>query len=173
MKKSPITMALDYISNVLQGCCILIMAFLIVAVSIQVFARYVLRNPTSWSESMAQIAFIWLTVFGCTVVTRDRSALNVDLLQAHVDGRLYWGLLLICDVISTIVCAFWLYSSVLQISNTWSIYEGGLNIRRGVIYCGIAFSFGMMVVFQIVNALSSLINLIKNEPGPIRGQEEE
>ena len=92
MKKNPFTAALDIVSDILKWCCIVIMAFLIVAVAVQVVARRVLNNPTSWSEPMSQISFIWLTVFGCTVVVRDRNALNVDLLQNHLKGRAYYTL---------------------------------------------------------------------------------
>ena len=44
MKKNPFTAALDIVSDILKWCCIVIMAFLIVAVAVQVVARRVLNN---------------------------------------------------------------------------------------------------------------------------------
>lgn len=173
MKKNPFTAALDIVSDILKWCCIVIMAFLIVAVAVQVVARRVLNNPTSWSEPLSQISFIWLTVFGCTVVVRDRNALNVDLLQNHLKGRAYYALQLLCDLISIAVSAFWMYSSLLQVTNTWAIFEGGLNIRRGVIYIGIAFSFGMMCLFQLSNAAQSIISLVRGDEEPKKKEEGE
>jgi len=163
-KKNPFEAVMDGVSTLLQWCCILIMAFLIVAVAVQVFARRVLNNPTSWSEPMAQIAFIWLTIFGCAVVVRDRAALNVDLVQTHLGGRLHTTLLLVCDLISMVVCAFWLYSSILQVSNTWNIFEGGLKLRRGIIYVGIAFSFGVMVIFELGHVVEDAMKLVRGDP---------
>lgn len=173
MKKNPFTAALDIVSDILKWCCIVIMAFLIVAVAVQVIARRVLNNPTSWSEPLSQISFIWLTVFGCTVVVRDRNALNVDLLQNHLKGRAYYTLQLVCDLISIAVSAFWMYSSLLQVTNTWAIFEGGLKIRRGVIYIGIVFSFGMMCLFQLSNAVQSVISLVRGDKEPKKKEEGE
>ncbi len=62
MKKNPFTAALDIVSDILKWCCIVIMAFLIVAVAVQVIARRVLNNPTSWSEPLSQISFV-----GCNI----------------------------------------------------------------------------------------------------------
>ena len=173
MKKNPFTAALDIVSDILKWCCIVIMAFLIVAVAVQVIARRVLNNPTFWSEPLSQISFIWLTVFGCTVVVRDRNALNVDLLQNHLEGRAYYTLQLVCDLISIAVSAFWMYSSLLQVTNTWAIFEGGLKIRRGVIYIGIVFSFGMMCLFQLSNAVQSVISLVRGDKEPKKKEEGE
>lgn len=147
---------LEWSTKVLQSCCAAIMAFLLLAVVIQVFARYVLGNPTSWSEPMSQIMFIWLTVFGCAVVIRDREALSVDLLQGHLKGASFHLVQAVCDAISIVVCALWLYSSILQVDNTWEIMEGGLPIRRGMIYIGIAIAFGFMLLYEIVNFISAI-----------------
>ena len=154
--QNPIERFLDWSSKLLHACCAVIMAFLLLAVVVQVFARYVLENPTSWSEPMSQITFIWLTVFGCAVVIRDREALSVDLLQGHLKGIPFHLVQAACDAISIVVCALWLYSSILQVENTWGIMEGGLPIRRGMIYIGIAIAFGFMLLYEIVNFISAI-----------------
>lgn len=154
--KHPIDTLLSVSSKALQLCCAVIMGFLLVAVVVQVFARYVLNNPTSWSEAMSQIAFIWLTVFGCAVVVRDREALSVDLLQNHLKGPAFLLVQALCDLICVAVCVYWLGSCILQVGNTWEIMEGGLQIRRGVIYIGISIAFAFMILYEAVNLVSGL-----------------
>lgn len=173
---NPFQRILDGSARILKWCCVVIMTFFIVAVGIQVFARRVLNNPTSWSEALSQIAFIWLTLFGAAVVTRDQANLHVDLVQERLKGIYLILCKALCDVIGMIVTAFWIYSSALQISNTWAIREGGLPIRRGWVYIGILVSFLFMFLYQAED-LVSLIYKIKtkswkqesNEPEPEGG----
>ena len=48
-----------------------------------------------------------------------------------------------------------------------------LKIRRGVIYVGIAFSFGMMCLFQLSNAVQSVISLVRGDKEPKKKEEGE
>lgn len=146
---------LDYSERILKWCCVVIMAFFIVAVGVQVFARYILNNPTSWSEALSQIAFIWLTLFGAATVTREKANLHVDLIHEHLKGIYLVICNFLCDIIGMIVTAFWIYSSALQVSNTWAIREGGLTISRGWIYIGILLSFIFMFLYQAEDLVST------------------
>lgn len=171
--KHPVDTLLTATSKALQLCCAVIMGFLLVAVVVQVFARYVLNNPTSWSESMSQIAFIWLTVFGCAVVMRDREALSVDLLQNHLKGAPFLIVQILCDFICVVVCVYWLRSCILQVGNTWEIMEGGLRIRRGIIYIGISVAFAFMILYEVVNLISGVRTLFTGGGGKPRQTEKE
>ena len=47
-----------------------ILATMIPLVCIQVFCRYVLNAPITWSEELATYLFAWLIFFGATVTVR-------------------------------------------------------------------------------------------------------
>ena len=54
-----------------KGLDTLVTAMMIVmgvSIVIQVFARYVLNNPTGWSEELARYLFVWITMLGSAVV---------------------------------------------------------------------------------------------------------
>lgn len=159
---------LDGSSLLLKAICVLIMALLVVAVAVQVFSRYVLNAATSWSEPLSQIAFIWLTLFGAAVVTREKGMLYVDVVQNRLKGLWLKVCKLLCDLVSLVVCGCWVYSSALQIGNTWDIMEGGLPIRRGWIYIGILAAF----LFMFLYLAEDVVRLLAGRQGERRGEVE-
>ncbi len=151
---------LDIASKILKWCCVAIAALLVLFVGIQVFARYVLRHPTSWSEAVMQIMFIWLTLFGAAVVVREKSSLYVDLVQSKLKGTALFICRLACDVIGMITTGAFVYSSFMQIGNTMNIMEGGLPFPRGGTYIGILIGFLFLLLFEIEDFVRAIVERV-------------
>ena len=63
-----------------KGIDALVTAMMIVmgvSIVIQVFARYVLNNPTGWSEELARYIFVWITMLGSAVVLKQGKHVEV------------------------------------------------------------------------------------------------
>ena len=56
---------LNYSLSVLAGISFLAMVGL---TCWQVFTRYILQNPSSWSEEMVSYLFAWMSLFGASIV---------------------------------------------------------------------------------------------------------
>lgn len=65
------------VENVLAIC---LLVAVIVDVLLQVFFRYVLSDPLSWSSEVATYMFAWLTLIGIAIAQRD---------HAHIEVRLF------------------------------------------------------------------------------------
>ena len=64
----------------------LLMATLVVDVLWQVFTRFVLRDPSSWTEELARYLMIWVGLIGAAYAAGKRMHLSVDLLQSKLTG---------------------------------------------------------------------------------------
>jgi TRAP-type C4-dicarboxylate transport system permease small subunit len=53
----------------------------------QVFMRYVMRQPTAWSEPVVQMAVIWMVYLGVAAALRSGSLVAIDLLVDRLRGR--------------------------------------------------------------------------------------
>lgn len=53
----------------------------------QVFMRYVVRQPTAWSEPVVQMAVIWMVYLGAAVTFRMGALVAIDLLLDRLRGR--------------------------------------------------------------------------------------
>ena len=54
----------------------------------QVFTRYVLNMPLSWSEELARLLVVWLTFIGAGFVASRNAHIAVDLLAVYLPKRL-------------------------------------------------------------------------------------
>lgn len=58
----------------------------------QVIMRYVVRQPTAWSEPVVQMAVIWMVYLGAAITFRTGALVAIDLLLNRLRGRWQRGL---------------------------------------------------------------------------------
>ena len=98
---------LDHTLEILSGVSFLAM---VVLTCWQVFTRYLLKNPSSWSEELVSYMFGWMAFFGASLVTGERGHMNIPLLTERL------GLP---------VCFFY---AVLPVSGVLCVVYTGLNL---------------------------------------------
>lgn len=69
------------LNRVLQTLLVLIT----IAVTWQVVSRYVLNNPSSFTEELARFLLIWLTLLGCVFAYRHNSHLGLDMVYTQAN----------------------------------------------------------------------------------------
>ena len=62
----------------LEWTVMIIMAVLVIDVLLQVFTRKILQNPWGWTEELARMLLIWLSLLGAAVGFQRMSHLGVD-----------------------------------------------------------------------------------------------
>jgi TRAP-type C4-dicarboxylate transport system permease small subunit len=74
------------LDRVLGATICLLMAVMVFNVLWQVFTRFVLRQPSSFTEEAARYLMIWVGLLGAAYATGRKSHLALDLLTAHLHG---------------------------------------------------------------------------------------
>lgn len=84
----------------LLACAALALA--VVLACYQIVMRYVVRQPTAWSEPVLQLAIVYMVYLGIAVSFRRGALVSIDLLQSLAKGRfaaaLRWFILL-CSLV--------------------------------------------------------------------------
>jgi TRAP-type C4-dicarboxylate transport system permease small subunit len=62
--------------------CVMFGAFLV-----QIFARYVLNNPVSWSEEVIVASWLWTILWGAAFVLRESEEIRFDIVYSIVSDR--------------------------------------------------------------------------------------
>jgi TRAP-type C4-dicarboxylate transport system permease small subunit len=75
------------IDKALSWTVVVVMAVLVIDVLWQVFTRFVLRDPSSFTEELARYLMIWVGLFGASYAAGKRMHLAVDLLPTKLTGR--------------------------------------------------------------------------------------
>ncbi len=95
--------------NFLNLILFLLMAGMVVIISSQVWYRFVLNDPLSWSEELGRYMFVWISFIGAAVGVRYRVHLGVDLLEKMVTPRAYRYLAVLVSLIVQIFLVIVVY----------------------------------------------------------------
>lgn len=84
------------------GLCVFLMALIVIDVLWQVFSRYVLKSPSSYTEEIARYLLIWIGVLGAAYASGQQMHLSIDLLSPRLNekNRIRLRVLINCLVIA-------------------------------------------------------------------------
>ncbi|MGQ9730762.1 MAG: TRAP transporter small permease [Candidatus Zipacnadales bacterium] len=63
-----------------------LMATMVLAVTWQVFTRFVLRHPSSYTEELARFQLMWVGLLGASYAYRTKAHLGIDILAMKLSG---------------------------------------------------------------------------------------
>jgi len=75
------------IDFLLKWVLVVIMAVMTINVLWQVFSRFVLQNPSSFTEEFARYMLIWVGILGASYVAGQKMHLAIDLLPSKLTGK--------------------------------------------------------------------------------------
>ncbi len=113
----------------------------------QVLTRYILNQPSSWSEELVSYMFAWMSLLGASIVTAERGHMNIPVLMDMVNSGVRKVLLCFGEVTA---CLFSLVILVL----------GGMQITKlamGQMTSSLGAAIG---VFYVVMPLCGILNMI-------------
>ena len=77
----------NIIDKILSWTVVVLMAIITVNVLWQVFSRFVLQNPSSFTEELARYMLIWIGILGAAYVAGQKLHLAIDLLSTKLTGK--------------------------------------------------------------------------------------
>lgn len=71
----------------------------------QVLTRYVLKNPSTWSEELVGYLFAWMSLLGASIVTSERGHMNIPIVVERFSTNVQKGLNCLGEVIAFLFSA--------------------------------------------------------------------
>lgn len=144
--------ALDALLNrFLQGLLIMVT----VVVTWQVFSRYVLNDPSSFTEELARFLLIWITLLGCVLAYRHNNHLGLDMVYSKASMAyrkvMYFiihGAVAAFALCVMIVGGFLLVNMTEQLGQTSPV----MGIDISLVYSVVPLS-GFLIVLYALNAI--------------------
>ena len=72
---------------VVATICIIVMAALVICVVWQVFSRWVLSSPSTFTDEIARFSMIWVGLLGAAYTVGAQRHLSIDLSISHLTGK--------------------------------------------------------------------------------------
>jgi len=107
---------------------------ILLCVLLQVFFRYVLNDPLTWSEELARYLFIWCAFLGWIVASRKRSHLAMTFVVDKMPPRAQAAIGAAIEI-ATILFAWILGTRGARlVANNWDVENVAVPFNLGVVY---------------------------------------
>lgn len=145
------------IDKVIEFALISIMSILVIDVLWQVFSRYVLANPSSFTDELAGFLLIWVGLLGAAYVAGKNEHLAIDLLLQKTKGAKKRRLQIFINVIVGVFALF-----VMVVGGSWLVYtrfylgvtSAALALPLGYVYIIVPISGVLTIYYSIDNSLN-------------------
>jgi len=132
------------------------MGILLVDVCWQVFSRYVLQNPSSFTDELARFLLIWLTLFGAAFLVGQKEHLAIEILSNKLNPKIQAILMnssvLVFAFSVMVVGGLILVSTILELEQR----SPNLQIPMGYVYLAIPLSGTLISYFSVMNIIHSI-----------------
>ncbi len=153
---------LDFI---LEKALIFIMAVMVINVLWQVFSRFIISRPSSFTEELARYSLIWLSVLGAGYVTGKKMHLAIDILPTKAKGKnkIFVEMFIdICVFLFSATVMIWGGYNLVYISFQLGQVTAAMQIPIGYIYLVVPIS-GLFMVFYSFYFLEENFKKLKKE----------
>lgn len=153
---------LNRILNVLAGASFLAMVLL---TCWQVFTRYILQNPSSWSEELVSYLFAWMALLGASIVVGERGHMNIPILVDRMGPAAKKALAILSEVVACLFAAVILVFGGMQITSlAMGQMTSSLGVPIGIFYIVLPLSGVLNIVYTILNIIEIANGTISLEP---------
>jgi len=146
----------------LEVLVIVVMAVLVLDVLWQVFTRLILKDPSSWTEELAQFMLVWVALLGAAVALGRGAHLGID----YFVGKLPARTRLATEVfVFFAVAAFSLFVMIvggidLVASNLELGQESpALRVKMGYVYLAVPISGFFLTLYAVIGLVERLSRL--------------
>ena len=147
------------IVNVLSKVLILLMATIALDVTWQVFTRFILQDPSSFTEEFAGFLLIWIGILGSSYALYTRAHLGIDIITGKLTGKGKF----ISETgvwLTVIVFAFFVLViggiRLVNLTLTLEQISPAMGIPMGYVYLVLPITGLLMIYFSLINIYHTL-----------------
>lgn len=137
-----------------------IMAVMVMNVTWQVFSRYVIQSPSSFTDELSRYLLVWLGMLGAAYVAGQGNHLAIDILPTKLTGEAKRKLLMVINVVIILfVIPVMIMGGTNLVYITYILEQKSatLQLPLAYVYMMIPFS-GLLVLFYQLVDLKILMN---------------
>ena len=157
----------NIITRILSTALIILMAVIVLDVSWQVITRFILQDPSSYTEELAGFLLIWIGLLGSSYALYTKSHLGIDILTSKLTG---FRKRLTQIMIHIIVILFALFVLVIggvrlvNITLTLNQISPALGIPMGYVYVVLPLTGILMIYYSLVFIVQSHFDKYQVDP---------
>ena len=150
-----------WINKVVEAFSVVSVAVMVLLVLWQVVARYLLNNPSTFTEALTRYLFVWLVLVSATYAFGSRDHMCISVLNARLKGRAKTAVNIAIEVLTILfaACVMIFGGSVITRMQMVSM-DSSLHIPMGLVYSIIPIC-GVLTVFYCLCNIADELNRAK------------
>lgn len=147
-----------FVDTALRALLVLLVIALVSSVAWQVLSRYLLSDPSPWTEELARFLLIWIGMLGGSYAFRMRAHLGLELLPQKLEGipasmLRYFTLIIVALFAAAVLIA----GGSNLVSLTWELrqYSPVLGMPIAWVYSVVPLTGVLIVFYCAVQALET------------------
>ncbi len=151
----------------LELLVIVVVVVLVMDVTWQVFTRFILKNPSTWSEELAVFMLIWVSLLGAAVALNRGAHLGIDYFVGKLPPgkRLYTEIFaFLCISIFSLTVMVLGGIELVTCTLKFEQLSPALGIKVGYVYLAVPISGFFLVLYSVIGMVERLAQLFKGEP---------
>lgn len=143
-----------------------LMAVMTVIILLQVFYRYVLNAPLSWTEEAARFMMVWMTFLIAPIAYRQGWNVAIDMFSAMLKGRARYVLQLVIDLLVMLIIIMFLKILLEKqgiVARGWGRSASSFEMTMFWVYLAMPVGVGAMVLVGLELILDGVRHIL--DPG--------
>jgi len=148
------------IDKIIEVVLVALMSILVIDVLWQVFSRYVLTAPSSFTDELAGFLLIWVGLLGAAYVAGKNEHMAIDLMLQKMKGIKKRRLQTIINIVVGVFALF-----VMVFGGCWLVYtrfylgvnSAALALPLGYVYVIVPISGILIIYYSIDNSINQNI----------------
>ena len=125
----------------------------------QVITRYLLNNPSTWSEELVGYLFAWMSLLGASLVTCERGHMNIPVIVERFGNNVQKGLNCLGELIAFLFSAVILVFGGTQITAlAMGQMTSSLGVPIGIFYIVLPLCGVLNMIYTVLNIADILQN---------------
>jgi len=147
----------DKLNKVLEVFLVILMSVLVLDVLWQVFSRYLLDSPSSFTDELAGFLLIWVGVLGAAYVAGRKEHLAIDILiQKSSPTRQRFLLYLIHSLIFLFALSVMVTGGIILVYSRFvlQVKSAALQLPLGYVYIVLPISGLIIMFYEVLHILN-------------------
>lgn len=137
------------VDRVLEWLVIALMGVMVLNVLWQVFTRFILHDPSSYTEELARYLLVWVGLLGAAYAASQKMHLAIDILTAHLKGKPHYYAEMFISICTFLFALFVMVIGGIRLVNltlTLNQISAALQVKLGYVYLALPVS-GIIIMF--------------------------
>ncbi|MCI8429040.1 MAG: TRAP transporter small permease [Lachnospiraceae bacterium] len=139
-------------TTILNGLAGISFLAMVILTCWQVITRYLLNNPSTWSEELVGYLFAWMSLLGASLVTCERGHMNIPVIVELFDKQIQKGLNCLGELTAFLFSAIILVFGGVQITSlAMGQMTSSLGVPIGIFYIVLPLCGVLNMIYTILN----------------------